>query len=144
MSAAPKISSREEEAIHSRIDEFVNAFNTHNSKALSSFYTEDGDIINPLGRLSRGRTEIERMMKEEHAGGLKDSRMSVRPESIRMLGPDVAITDHAFELTGVRDPTGKDVPTVRGHVTTVLRRSGDMWLIAADRPMVPLPMPGGR
>src|ERR1700680_3230624 len=102
MSAAPKISSREEEAIHTRVDEFVSAWNTHNARAMSMLYAEDADVINPFGRVAKGRTEIERLFKDEHSTGLKDSRMSVRPEKIRLLSPDIAITDHAYELTGIR------------------------------------------
>lgn len=144
MSAAPKISSREEEAIYTRVEEFVSAWNTHNTRAMSMAYSEDGDVINPFGRVAKGRAEIERLFKDEHSGGLKDSRMSLKPESIRLLGQDAAITDHAFELTGIRDPQGKDVPTMRGHLTQVFKKSGDMWLVLACRPMVPLPAPGSR
>jgi uncharacterized protein (TIGR02246 family) len=144
MSATPKLSSREEEAIHARSDEFVNGWNTHNPRAMSALYAEDADVINPFGRVAKGRTEIERLFKDEHSGPLKDSHMSVRPESIRLLTPEVAITDHSFEITGIRDPHGKDVPTMRGHITEVLKKSGDMWLAVACRPMVPLPNPGGR
>ena len=39
--------------------------------------------------------------------------MSLKPENIRLLASDVAITDHSFELTGVLDPHGKDSPTMR-------------------------------
>ena len=144
MSAAPKISSREEEAIHSRMEEFVNAWNTHNPRALSMIFAEDADLINPFSRVAKSRSEIERLFKEEHAGPLKDSRLSVRPENIRLLTPEVAITDHAFEITGLRDPQGKDVPTMRGHLTQTLKKYGEMWLSVATRPLVPLPMPGVR
>jgi uncharacterized protein (TIGR02246 family) len=144
MSAAPKVSSREEETIHIRIDEFVNAWNKHDTRGMSSLYAEDGDFINPIGRIAKGRAEIEKVLKEEHTGALRDSRMSVRPENLRFLSPEIAITDHSYELTGVRDPNGKDVPTVRGHVTTVLKKAGDIWLIVADRPTVALSPPGGR
>ena len=144
MSAAPKISSKEEEAIHTRVEEFVSAWNTHNPRAMSMLFVEDADVINPFGRVAKSRSEIERLFKEEHSGPLKDSRLSLRPENIRLLGTDVAITDHAFEITGIRDPQGKDVPTMRGHLTEVLKKSGDMWLMVACRPNVPLPAPGGR
>jgi len=144
MSAAPKLNSREEEAIHTRTEEFVTAWNKHDTRTMSTFFAEDADIINPFGRVAKGRSEIERLFKDEHSGGLKNSRMTVRPESIRLLAPDIAITDHAYELTGIRDPQGKDVPTMRGHLTEVLRKSGDMWMSVASRPMVPLPTPGAK
>jgi len=142
MSAAPKIRSSEEEAIYTRVEEFVNAWNTHNARAMSMLYSEDADVINPFGRVAKGRTEIERLFKDEHSGPLKDSRMSLRPDNLRLLTPDVAITDHSFELTGIRDPQGRDVPTMRGHLTEVLKKHGEMWLVAACRPMAPYPLPG--
>jgi len=142
MSTAPKITSKEEEAIHTLFNEFVSAWNTHNPRAMSMAYSEEGDVINPFGRVAKGRSEIERLFKDEQSGPLKDSRLSLRPENIRLLSPEIALTDHAFEITGVRDPQGKDVPTMRGHLTEVLKKSGDMWLVVACRPMVPLPTPG--
>jgi len=142
MSAAPKISSKEEEAIHIRFDEFVSAWNTHNARAMSMAFSEDADVINPFGRVAKGRPEIERLFKDEHSGPLKDSRMTLRPENIRLLSPEIAITDHAFEITGVRDQNGKDAPTMRGHLTEVLKKSGEIWLVVAGRPIVPIPTTG--
>ena len=144
MSTAPKMTSREEEGIHTRIDEFVSVWNTHNPTALSIIFAEDADLVSPFGRVVKSRSEIERLFKDEHDGPLKDSRMSLKSESVRLLTSDVAITDHWFDIAGVRDKEGKDVPTLRGHLTGVLQKHGEMWLVVASRPMVPLYAPGGR
>lgn len=143
MSTATKVSPSEEQAIRSRIDEFASAWNKHDPHAMASVQAEDADLINPVGRVAKSRTQIESLLKEEHSGPLKDSHLSVQPEGIRFLATDVAIADHAFEMSGARDPSGKEV-SIRGHLTLVLKKHGNAWFITASRPMVPLPMPGTR
>ena len=127
-----------EQAIHNRIDEFVTAWNKHDPHAMSMVYAEDADLINPSGRVANSRAEIEKLFRDEQSGGLKDSRMSLRSEVLRFLAPEVVISDHEFEVTGARDPSGKEI-SLRGHLTFVFKKQGNAWLVSACRPMIPVP-----
>jgi uncharacterized protein (TIGR02246 family) len=140
MTPAAKGSSREKEAIHNQIDMFVTAWNDHDLWAMSMVYAEDADLINPFGRIAKSRTAIETLLREEHAGPLKDSCISLMFEGLRLLTPDVAISDHSFEVSGVRDQSGKKM-ILRGHLTLVFKKHGDTWQIAACRPMIPAANP---
>ena len=127
-----------EQAIQNRVDEFVNAWNKHDARAMSMVYAEDADMINPAGRVAKSRTEIEQLLRDEHSRGLKDSHMSLRSEGVRLLAPDIAVSDHAFEVTGARDPSGKEV-SMQGHLTIVLEKQGNEWLASVCRPMILMP-----
>lgn len=139
MTPAAKGSSRDEQEIQNRIEEFVTAWNKHDPRAMSVVYAEDGDLINPFGRVAKSRADIEVMLREEHAAGLKDSRFSLKSEGMRFLTSDIAVTDHAFEVTGARDPSGKEL-NLSGHLTQVHKRHDNKWEVAASRPMIPVPL----
>jgi uncharacterized protein (TIGR02246 family) len=136
MTPGAKGSSREKEAIHKQIDIFVTAWNNHDLWAMSMVYAEDADLINPFGRVAKSRTEIEILFREEHTGPVKDSCISLMFEDLRLLTQDVAVSDHSFEVSGVRDRSGKKT-ILRGHLTLVFRKHGDTWQIVACRPMIP-------
>lgn len=141
MTPSAKTNSREEQAIQSRIDSFVSAWNAHDIRVMAGVFAEDGDLINPFGRAAKTRPEIEKLIREEHTGPLKNSRMSLTTEGIRLLDTDVAVSDHAFEVAGMTDPAGNRA-TVAGHLTIVHRRRGDAWEVVASRPMIPAARPG--
>ncbi len=134
--------SREETAIQRVLETALNAWNQHDFRGLATVYAEDADIINPFGRVARSRSEIEAAFREDHAGLLKNSHLSVTPERTRFIADNVAIHDVAFDVTGVRDPAGREVPTIRGHNTIILKKSGDAWQVVAARPMIPAQPPG--
>lgn len=129
--------SKDEESIQTRTQEFATAWNRHDVHAMSEIFAEDGDLINPFGKVAKSRAEVERLIGEEHAGPLKSSRISIKPENVRVLSSEIAIADSAYEITGARDPSGKEV-NIRGHLTQVLKKQAGRWAVVSARPMVPL------
>ncbi len=132
----PTASTSKEEAIRNRINEFVNAWNKHDPRAMSMVFAEDADLINPQGRVAKSRTEIEKLFKEEHSNAYKDSQMALRLAGLRFLAPDVAVGDYEFEVTGARDRSGKETK-LQGHLTDVFKQQGNAWNVATCRPMIP-------
>jgi hypothetical protein len=57
--------------------------------------------------------------------------------SVRFLRKDVAIADGAFEISGMKDASGKLLPARSGLSTIVAVRKGERWYVAALRGMVP-------
>src|ERR1700688_2026771 len=94
-----KITSIEEKAIQTQVDEFVAAWNRHNPQAMSMVYAEHAEFINPFGRAAKSRREIEKVFKEEHAGTLKHSHVALKFSGLRFVAPDAAVSDHTFVVT---------------------------------------------
>jgi len=117
--------------------EFIAAWNKNDSKALAACFTADGDLINPAGRAGRGRENVAKILTEEHTGPFKGTRIAMPKMHLRFLKPDIAVVDYEFEVTGLATRE----TTMRGLLTSVLRKEGDKWLIAAARPSVPSPLP---
>ena len=141
MSPQVQGSPQDEQAIRKMATEFIAAWNRNDSKALAACFTTDGDLINPAGRIGRGRSEVEKILSEEQNGVFKGTRISMPQTHLRFLKPDVAIVDYEYEIKGVREPDGKET-TLKGLVSSVLRKEGNEWLIAAARPIIPVPLPG--
>ncbi len=134
-------STQDEQAIRSLASEFVSAWNKNDTRQLAACYSADGDLINPAGRAARGRMEVEKLMREEHAGPFKGTRLSTQQKHLRFLKPDVAIVDYEFEIAQMRGADGKNT-TLKGQVTFVLHKEGERWLIASARPLIPSTLPG--
>lgn len=80
----------EEQAIRATADKFVEAFNAGDAKAIGAQWAPDAEYTDQSGQVFHGRTAIEQEYAElfkEHPGAI----MAVTIESIRCLGPDIAV-----------------------------------------------------
>lgn len=133
--------SSDEEAIEARAVEFAVAWNKHDPKAMAMLWAEDGDLINPFGRIARGRREIELLFADEHSTYTKDTMYTLDIRWIRMVKPDVAVATWDATISGMKTGDGSDMPPLEHMVTVVLvKREGKWWTLAA-RPMIPSPPP---
>jgi uncharacterized protein (TIGR02246 family) len=127
----PHAQSRE--AITKLAASFSEAFAKGDAKALSEFWTPDGDMIDLTGRVTRGRQAI----AEDFASGFKENKgLTVRIEvlSIRFPTPDTAVEDG---ITTVLTPDN-GIPD-RARYTNVLVKQDGKWLLSSVReePFVP-------
>jgi uncharacterized protein (TIGR02246 family) len=115
-------------------DDFSNAWNRHDAKAMSEFFAPDGDLMNPRGRTAKGRGEIEALYREDHAGFMRNSVMKITgAPSIRFVEPEVAFVDSDVEVSGALNPDGSAAPTQKAHVARLMKKSGGKWWIVASR-----------
>jgi len=128
--------AEDERTIRNTATEFVNAWNKHDAKQLATCFSPDGDLISPNGHVARGRADVEKLLNEEQSGPFKNSRLNMPQKYLRFLSASLAIADYDFDISHT---TGGDI---KGLVTSVLRKEGEKWLIAAARPMVPAQHPG--
>ncbi len=117
---APAPSADQEAPIIKLVQQYVDARDLRDPKAIEALFTPDADQLVSSGEWRRGR----------EAG----SRRTIRLETIRFLTPDVAIADGPYELTGL--PGGQDR---KMWTTFVLKRMQRNWRIAAIRNMLPAP-----
>jgi len=130
------------QAIEKRTAEFVAAWNRHDPKAMAAFWASDGDLMNPFGRWAKGREEITKLLTGEHSGVMKATTFTTSAITVRTLAPNVALADWDFTVAGIAAPDGSAVPTQKMHAAAVWEKKGGTWLVLANRPMLPAPLPG--
>ena len=120
----------DEQAIHSVMDSFMDAWNRHDAKAWTAVFTEDADITNVFGVSARGRSDIEQFHAKVFATVFKDSHQKYTAIKTRFIRPDVAAVDVHWEMTGSTDPAGNPVPLRQGLLNFTMTKSHDKWQIA--------------
>jgi len=128
----------EDAAIHKRHDEWCDAWNKHDAKAMAGFFVADGDVINPFGRKCKGTAEIEKLFTEEQSGPMAGTTYSGTIESIKYIG-DVAIVDVEGEITGMKAADGTAAPAFKHHVTWIAKKVDGKWMAEGARAFVFVP-----
>jgi len=113
------------------------AWNRADPRMLADLFLTDGDYISSTGRTARGRNEVEKAFAQQWAGIYKKTKIAVTVTAVRFVRRDVAILDGAFDVSGMRDASGKVLPSRSGLSTIVAVKKGDRWYVAALRGMVP-------
>lgn len=126
-STADMLSSSDEAAIKSAINDFVTAWNKHDAKAMAASWAPDADVINPAGRAAKGRAEIEKLFKEEQSTFMHASVYSIAQTDLRQLAPNVAFADISGEVANMMDPMGNAMPVFKHHVDIVLMKKDGRW-----------------
>lgn len=132
-----KSNANERQAIRKQQRGFVAAWNKDKVGAMAGFWAEDGDLINPFGRVASGRAEVEKVFAEEHSTFAKGSQFKLDVNSIRFIKPDVAVVDCAWEASGMSAANGSDLPPLKGLYAAVMVKRRGKWEITACRAMVP-------
>jgi uncharacterized protein (TIGR02246 family) len=121
--------------------EFVDAWNRHDFEALKALWTIDGDHQEPDGTVAKGREDVGKLFAKEHMTVFKNSQIRLTIHSVWFLSADVALVEGSYELVGVQDPNGKDIPPRKGRLTSVLLNEPNVgWRVAASRSMIPVPL----
>jgi uncharacterized protein (TIGR02246 family) len=111
------------------------------AKAIGELFAADGDAISLDGQLYSGRDQVVRRYADLFEGIYKDTTVALATTSVRFLQPDVAVVDGSFEIQGMKDADGNDIPTMTGMYMNVAVKEGDRWLIQSSRPMIPVKVP---
>jgi uncharacterized protein (TIGR02246 family) len=138
----PAVFASDATEIAARTQEFRAAWNRHNAKGMAAVWAPDGDLINPFGRVAKGRAAIEALFTDEQSTMMKGTTMEISEEATRMVSPTVAVDDWDATITGMKDPDGNPAPPLKNHVTVVLVKKSGTWWVAAARPVIYPPPPG--
>lgn len=142
LAVAAPVKNGAEAQVRARSQEFAAAWNRHDAKALAAYWAPDGDVINPFGRVAKGRTEVEKLFTDEHSTFMKDTTLTITSSTVRLLKPDVAFADWDVDISGMHSPDGTAMPTLKNHVNVVLVKKSGQWWFVAVRPVSYQPPPG--
>jgi uncharacterized protein (TIGR02246 family) len=128
-SAQSPAATADEAAVRDVVRRYVEARERRDAGALEKLFTADADQLVSSGEWRRGRDGVVK-------GGLASSARNtgartIVVETVRILGPDVAIADGRYEIGGTE--------TRRMWTTFVMARHAGEWRIAAIRNMLPAP-----
>ena len=144
LSAAVSIAqTNDEKDIRAIGAQIQSAWNKSDAKEMADLFLTDGDYISSTGRTARGRDELQKAFAAQWGGLYKGTKLAHTLTNVRFLRKDVAIADGAFEITGMRDASGKILPTRSGLSTVIAAKKGDRWYVAGLRGMVPSTGEGG-
>lgn len=130
--------SADEAAIRKGADAFAAAFQRQDADAIAQMWTDDGEYVDQTGQRYEGRDAV----RQEYAQFFKDHKpleMRINVESIRFIGPGVAVEDGTAEL--VPAPAGVAGPS--RYVAVDVKQPDGRWLLASvhdARGSVPAPI----
>jgi len=106
---------------------------------LAMVWATDADHVEPDGRAIKGRAAIAKELGQRFATDLKGTRSRQMIIGMRLITPDVAVVDAAYEVSGARDAQGQSLPALQGRYVDIWLKGAGTWHIVADRPIVPAP-----
>jgi uncharacterized protein (TIGR02246 family) len=120
----------DEAAIRDVIQAFLDTREKNDAAGLAALLTADVDQRQTSGNMRSGREAVVSgsLSTQQSTGG----RRTISVDSLRFVGPDVAIADGRYDSLGRADGTDQRMLT-----SMVLRREGGAWKIAAIRNAVP-------
>ena len=121
--------AKDAESIQRLLSDLSNAWNVHDAKAFSMGFSEDADFTNVVGMSAHGRSEIEKFHEKSFSTWFKNSTLKMTDKKIRFITVDITAVDAWWEMTGAKDPDGKDIPFRKGLLNVVLTRGDDKWWI---------------
>jgi uncharacterized protein (TIGR02246 family) len=143
---SPPLDERLARQLQPSLQAFEDAWNRHDPDAMAAVFADDAVLINPSGRVARGRSDIARLFDDEHQGPLKGTRVSQRLTGARQVAPGLVFLDEDVTISGARSPDGQALPDQHVHgAMLVARQQGGRWQVIEGRPyaMTPTGAPPG-
>ena len=119
--------SPDEKALQERNKALIEAFDRGDAAALAEFWTPDGDYMDELGHLYKGRQAIKESF-EKLFSTEKGAKLKIHRTAFRFVRPDLAIGDGIMEVL----PAG-DAPPTAARFTTVQVKKDGQWFIESVR-----------
>jgi uncharacterized protein (TIGR02246 family) len=126
MRAQAPAAASEESRVAAVIQNYVEARNARDPKAIEALFTADADQYTTGGEWRRGREHV--IPGTARSSNQNPGIRSIAIAAVRFITPDVAIADGTYTIAG---------SDVRRWTTIVLKRERDEWRIAAIRNMLP-------
>lgn len=118
--------SKEAATIRQAAKEYVAAVNRGDADAIAAFWTEEGDLVDGSGRVSKGR-DLAKAAAARERGAEAEARLAVTVDSIRFLTPEIAVEDGTVESHG---DAGQ---LMFGRYSAIWVKRDDKWLLDTVR-----------
>lgn len=105
----PALSTADESAVRSLVDQFAESWNRHDMKAMHELDTEDVEWINVVGHYWRGKTTVFNGHTAIHKGMYATTTAEVESATIRSIAPNVAMAVATMHFSASTDPRFKVV-----------------------------------
>lgn len=107
------------------LDEYQQAWNSGDAKALAAVYTQEAIRIGADGQPIVGRDAIEKSFAKNFAGPWKGTELTLRAGRMATVTPDVRLQEGTYEITGMSGGPAK------GRFLNTIVRQGNRWRIAS-------------
>jgi uncharacterized protein (TIGR02246 family) len=117
------------------LESMFKAWNHGDLEAYTSFWREDADLVNVIGKHLQGRAAILTELRTLHAFRFKGTRIFNLEHTTKLLSPDIAIIRVNWEMQGTNlapgeDPSGR---TRHGIFTHIAQRTRNGWQLIASQ-----------
>jgi uncharacterized protein (TIGR02246 family) len=119
------------------VDDFAQAWNTHDPKAFDRLFTEEVVWVPTAEVRAEGRTALVRELAEAHASWAKNTTVTQSDTKIQSVGADVAVIFFHSSLAG-RAEDGTPIPSADRAMVVVAVKQSDGWRIAAGQVTKPV------
>jgi uncharacterized protein (TIGR02246 family) len=133
--------AKDEEAINATVAAFEAAWQGADARAFAQTFTDDGQLVNPVGEWTRGRAALEKRVAEQLAGPLKGTTHKLSLTAFHFVAPGVAVVDGDVDLIGVHGPGGQALPPLKAKATGVVVKVKGRWLFSDLRGFVYMQRP---
>ena len=135
---APARAQTKDPALEKLAADWAAAFAKGDAKTLAGFYTENAVRMTPEGGTAVGRAAIEKEFAANVAGPWKGAKIAIKVGSTQPVGPDIAVNEGTWEVSGATGPDGKPMTLKGGYLNTIVKKSG-AWMIASNAAAPPAP-----
>ena len=115
------------------LNNFMQAWNRSDAKALAALFASDADLITPDGIRSRGREGIESFYAAVFARGYAGSIGTGEIVNERALSSDISLIDARWSISHARNADGSERPAEKGILVAVAAKDNSGWRILALR-----------
>lgn len=131
--AAPS-QKEDEQTIRDMVDEAISRLNRGDVTAFDDLWDERADYVGVDGRLTKGRSQIQKLFREMAKGAAGHQVATI--EQIRFITAEVATVDGSWTVTGARDAAGHELPAINGRGFGLVQKRHGTWRFIATREMV--------
>jgi uncharacterized protein (TIGR02246 family) len=122
-------SGADDAALKQVVAGFSNGWNAHDAHAMCLSLADDVQWVNWRGEPLGTRQAVEDEHAKLFADLYKNTHRTDTVKSIRYLGPDLAVLDDYWTMTGARKRDGSDWPYRAGYANWLLAKRNGRWIV---------------
>lgn len=124
--------SGEDAAVKQVVAGFSDGWNTHDAHAMCASLADDVQWVNWRGEPLASRQAVEDEHAKLFADLYKNTHRTDTVKSIRYLGPELAVVDDYWTMTGARKRDGSDWPYRAGYSNFVMAKRNGRWIVVVS------------